>query len=94
MEDLFTGAAPKIKYEHTMLEKTADRLPPSSLELDSLAKTVFLESFLLHARNLHAFLVKKPRRDDLSAVQLVENRKSWENRSGELFLKYGSPRRI
>jgi hypothetical protein len=90
MQDVFTEPAPKIKYELTMLEKTAGRIVSLSRGLDPLAQTVFLESFLLHARNLHAFLVKKPRRDDLSAGQFVENPDSWPNRSKTIFQEFGS----
>jgi hypothetical protein len=71
--------AEHVRYEMKMLVYTAERLPPyhaSPRGIGENEKNVLLESFLLHFRNLHAFLCpgkhRPPKRDDVIASDFLK----------------------
>ena len=74
--------APKVKYEWDMFICVANHITVECEQriADQFTKNILLEVFLLHARVLHDFLVKSPRKcDDVHAFHFFDKASDWEH---------------
>ena len=83
----------KIKYEKVMFQFTAQYLLDHQYDNCPIHGAI-LESFLIHARIIHEFIIKESYQDDIKANELVDNISLWEEKKNNLFSNLGISKEI
>ena len=93
MDDFLEKALDRLGYEWNIFHETSEYLQKNRDKRDMLSNAV-LESFLIHARLIHEFLIKANWKDNLKADELVDDVDLWKQTKPSLFPNLGRTQEI